>query len=96
MLSGKHGRFAVSDFDFITYKASDFAYQYAMDKEFASCPKSGRSRRIRNPYREEAQRRFGLWDREVTRRQKAGEPFSDALMYREHYREEMLLWSQPR
>ncbi|TPM51708.1 hypothetical protein FJ951_07860 [Mesorhizobium sp. B2-2-3] len=85
----------MSDFDFVTYKARDFAYHYAMEKEYASCP-GGRPRRIRNQWREESQRLFRLWDREVSRLRKAHEPFSDALMYREYYRKEMLDWSEPR
>jgi hypothetical protein len=86
----------VSDFDFITYKARDFAYHYAMEKEYSSSPRGGRSRRLRNPFREEAQRLFMLWHSEVARLEKAHKPFSEALMCREYYRAEMLFWSEPR
>ncbi|WP_156936392.1 hypothetical protein [Mesorhizobium sp. LNJC394B00] len=86
----------MSDFDFITYKARDFAYHYAMEKEYASSPGAGRSRRGRNPWREEAQRLFIRWNREVARLEKVHQPFEEALMYREHYRAEMLFWSEAR
>ena len=84
----------MSDFHFVTYKESDFRHHYAMEREYASAPKPKRSRPVRNPFREEDQRLFLCWDREVTRCEKAGEPTDEAVKFREHYREEMLFWSR--